>query len=71
MTGIELLTELRKLAPHLPVVVTAFPSFDRAVRALRSQADEFLEKPVPPDKLIETASVLVAPVLAAHVIFFS
>ncbi len=61
MTGIELLTELRKVSPHLPVVVvTAFPSFDRAVQALRSQADEFLEKPVPPDKLIETASTLVA-----------
>jgi LmbE family N-acetylglucosaminyl deacetylase/CheY-like chemotaxis protein len=67
MTGIELLTELRKVSPHLPVVVvTAFPSFDRAVQALRSQADEFLEKPVPPDKLIETASTLVAKGRAAR-----
>jgi LmbE family N-acetylglucosaminyl deacetylase len=67
MTGIELLDELRKISPHLPVVVvTAFPSFDRAVQALRSQADEFLEKPVPPDKLIETAKAFVAKGRAAR-----
>jgi LmbE family N-acetylglucosaminyl deacetylase len=67
MTGIELLEQLRRTSPHLPVVVvTAFPSFDRAVQALRSQADEFLEKPVPPDKLIATATALVAKGRAAR-----
>jgi LmbE family N-acetylglucosaminyl deacetylase/ActR/RegA family two-component response regulator len=67
MTGIELLEELRKISPELPVaVVTAHPSVDRAVRALRSRADEFLEKPVKPDYLIAIASELVSKGRAAR-----
>jgi LmbE family N-acetylglucosaminyl deacetylase/ActR/RegA family two-component response regulator len=61
MSGIELLEALRKHAPDLPVaVVTAYPSLDNAVRALRGRADEFLEKPVRPDTLVAMASALVA-----------
>ncbi|HEX9064026.1 MAG TPA: response regulator [Streptosporangiaceae bacterium] len=61
MTGLELLEELRECCPELPVaVVTAHPSFDYAVRALRSRADEFLEKPVRPDDLIATIGALIA-----------
>ena len=49
MTGIELLESLRRVAPELPVaVITAHASVDNAIGALRSQADEFLEKPLPP-----------------------
>ncbi len=47
-------------------VVTAHPSVDYAVRALRNKADEFLEKPVRPDKLVETVSALVAKGRAAR-----
>src|SRR5690606_20630753 len=47
MSGLELLTELRRRTPGLPVVVmTAFASVDHAVDALRRDADEFLTKPV-------------------------
>lgn len=47
MTGIELLTLLRTDQPDLPVIVmTAHVSVEYAVSALRSQADEFLTKPV-------------------------
>ena len=61
MTGLELLEELRESCPELPVaVVTAHPSFDYAVRALRGRADEFLEKPVKPGDLIEKIGALIA-----------
>ncbi len=61
MTGIELLGRLREIAPLLPVaVLTAHPSVDYAVRALRNDADEFLEKPVSPDRLVAVVASLVA-----------
>ena len=67
MTGIELLEAVREITPLLPVaVVTAHPSVDYAVRALRNKADEFLEKPVRPDKLLETVTALVAKGRAAR-----
>ena len=67
MTGIELLEAVREISPELPVaVVTAHPSVDYAVRALRNQADEFLEKPVRPDKLVATVTALVAKGRAAR-----
>ena len=60
MTGIELLEAIREISPQLPVAVyTAHASVDYAVRALRNKADEFLEKPVPPDKLVKTLTALV------------
>ena len=67
MTGIELLEAIREISPQLPVAVyTAHASVDYAVRALRNKADEFLEKPVPPDKLVETLAALVAKGRAAR-----
>src|ERR1019366_4035836 len=63
----ELLEAVREISPQLPVaVVTAHPSVDYAVRALRNKADEFLEKPVRPDKLVATVSALVAKGRAAR-----
>jgi LmbE family N-acetylglucosaminyl deacetylase/CheY-like chemotaxis protein len=60
MTGLELLEALRRLAPDLPVaVMTAHASVDYAVGALRSHADEFLQKPVRPDLLLATVTRLV------------
>ena len=60
MTGLELLEALRRLAPDLPVaVITANASLDYAVGALRSRADEFLQKPVKPDQLLGIVTALV------------
>ena len=67
MTGIELLEAIREITPQLPVAVyTAHASVDYAVRALRNKADEFLEKPVRPDKLVETVTALIAKGRAAR-----
>ncbi|WP_246142208.1 response regulator [Lacisediminihabitans profunda] len=47
LTGLDLLDQIRAERPGTPVVVmTAHLSLDYAVAALRSQADEFLTKPV-------------------------
>ncbi|CAN5494329.1 hypothetical protein BH10ACT4_BH10ACT4_11010 [soil metagenome] len=47
MTGLELIEEIRAERPGTPIVVmTAHVSIDYAIAALRSQADEFLSKPV-------------------------
>jgi two-component system response regulator HydG len=47
MTGLELATEARRVDPALPIaMMTAYPSVDYAVTALRNQIDEFLIKPV-------------------------
>lgn len=53
MTGLELIEQLRADQPNLPVIVmTAHVSVEYAVGALRSQADEFLTKPVASADLI-------------------
>ena len=67
MTGLQLLRQLRQIEPHLPVaVLTAHASFDNAVSALRDDADEFLEKSVPPAQLLSTVGSLVAKGRAAR-----
>jgi|CZKT01.1.fsa_nt_gi LmbE family N-acetylglucosaminyl deacetylase len=61
MTGIELLESLRRVAPDLPVaVMTAHATVHSAVSALRSRADEFLQKPLHPAQLTDTVSRLIA-----------
>jgi two-component system, NtrC family, response regulator HydG len=61
MTGLELLEALRRVAPGLPIaVMTAHATLDYAVGALRNAADEFLQKPVKPDRLLAAAAGLVA-----------
>ena len=61
MTGLELLQALRRVAPDLPVaVITSHASLANAVGALRSHADEFLQKSVPPEQLLANVSALVA-----------
>ncbi|MCU1528915.1 MAG: response regulator [Frondihabitans sp.] len=53
LTGLELIAQLRADQPALPVVVmTAHVSVDYAVAALRSQADEFLTKPIASAELV-------------------
>ncbi|QYG11701.1 response regulator [Microbacterium sp. PAMC22086] len=54
LSGLELLAELRRTVPSVPVVVmTAHVSVEYAVSALRAQADEFLTKPLDNGKLVE------------------
>ncbi len=61
MTGLDLLESIRRVAPDLPVaVVTAHASISNVVIALRSRADEFLQKPLSPDRLISAVTELVA-----------
>jgi LmbE family N-acetylglucosaminyl deacetylase/CheY-like chemotaxis protein len=61
MTGIELLESLRRVAPDLPVaIITAHATVDNAINALRSRADEFMEKPLRPAQLTAMVSRLVA-----------
>jgi LmbE family N-acetylglucosaminyl deacetylase/CheY-like chemotaxis protein len=61
MSGLELLQELKRLAPDLPVaVITSHVSLENAVQALRDQANEFLEKSAPPDQLVASITALVA-----------
>ncbi|MDG4824694.1 response regulator [Asanoa sp. WMMD1127] len=59
MTGLELLTRIRAARPDQPVVVvTAHPSLDYAVEALRGQAAEFLRKPLDPAELLRVVTDL-------------
>ncbi|MCU1470027.1 MAG: response regulator [Glaciihabitans sp.] len=61
MTGLELIAQLRAEQPDLPIVVmTAHISVDYAVAALRSQADEFLTKPIASPELIAIVRRLAA-----------
>ena len=60
MTGLELLGALRKAAPALPVAVITAYTTSADVDALRERADAFLEKPVPPDRLVAVAAALIA-----------
>ena len=55
MTGFELITQLRGAHPGLPVVVmTAHVSLEYAMQSFRSEADEFLTKPVKSAQLVAT-----------------
>ena len=67
MTGLELLQELRQICPGVPVgVVTAHKATDATMADLRDQADQFLEKPIAPDRLQEAVTALVAAGRAAR-----
>jgi FixJ family two-component response regulator len=66
MDGIELLAELRRRDVALPaVMMTAFGDIPAAVRAMRAGAFDFLEKPVPPEALVERISQAMAAAQAA------
>jgi LmbE family N-acetylglucosaminyl deacetylase/CheY-like chemotaxis protein len=61
MTGLQLIEQLRADQPNLPIIVmTAHVSVDYAVGALRSQADEFLIKPIASPELIAIVQRLAA-----------
>ncbi|WP_068298118.1 sigma-54 dependent transcriptional regulator [Pararhodobacter sp. CCB-MM2] len=55
MSGQELLTEIRKAAPAVPVIlITGHGDIPAAVAATRGGAFDFLEKPTPPEVLTAT-----------------
>lgn len=55
MSGLELLRELRNCNVYYPVVfLTGYGSVPIAVEALKGGAIDFLEKPVPPQNLLDT-----------------
>jgi DNA-binding response OmpR family regulator len=61
MTGLDLLAELRRACPGVPAaVVTAHKATDVTMAGLRAAADDFLEKPIAPDRLRDTVTALVA-----------
>jgi NtrC-family two-component system response regulator AlgB len=50
--GLDYLSRMLKLAPHLPVVIcTAHASIETAVEAMRRGAQDYLEKPFTPEQL--------------------
>lgn len=52
MTGLELVTEIRKLQPEIRVIImTAYDRFDYAQESLRLHVDDFLLKPIDEDDL--------------------
>jgi two-component system response regulator HydG len=53
VTGMELLTEIKKLNNEVPVVImTSFSDIRTAVKAIKSGALEYITKPVNPDELL-------------------
>jgi two-component system response regulator HydG len=61
MTGLEFLERLRRLEPTLPVaVITAHPTVDRAVRAMRQPGTEFIQKPITPEDFAAKITALLA-----------
>ncbi len=61
MTGLELLGALRHAVPALPVaVITARITIGGTADELHQNADAFLQKPVPPARLVAVATALIA-----------
>ena len=62
MDGLELLAELRRRLPQLPVLLmTAFGDVEKAVDAMRGGACDFLMKPFEPQVLLEHVRRYAAP----------
>ena len=56
MDGLSLLEKIKAIDPDVPVVVvTAHGDISMAVRAMRSGAYDFIEKPFAPERFVETA----------------
>ncbi|GED10255.1 PIG-L family deacetylase [Cellulosimicrobium cellulans] len=58
-SGLDLLPEARAIDPAMRVmIVTAYPTVDHAISALRESADDFLVKPVVTEELVRRATRL-------------
>jgi two-component system response regulator FlrC len=66
MDGLELLGEIRKRQPRLPVLLmTAFGDVDKAVAAMRGGACDFMLKPFEPKALLEQIDRYATPPLGS------
>ena len=54
MNGVELFRELKKRHPETSVIImTGFPDLEDAVEVIKEGAVDYLQKPFPPDRLVE------------------
>jgi len=61
MSGLEFLERVRRMVPGIPVVVvTAHPTVDRAMTALRQPATDFINKPITAEEFAAKVAALVA-----------
>jgi two-component system response regulator FlrC len=62
LDGIELLTQIRKRADNLPVLMmTAYGTIDKAVEALQKGANDYVTKPFESQRLLQKIQQLLAP----------
>ena len=53
--GTAVLSRYQEIAPRTKIIVlTGYPSYDTVIHALRESAAEYLEKPIQPQRLIES-----------------
>jgi len=56
MDGLQLFDEIRQISPEIPVVIlTGHGDIPMAISAMHNGAFDFLEKPIPPAKLLDVA----------------
>lgn len=61
LSGTEVLEEIKKIDPDLGIIIlTGYSSKDVAIEALKGHADDYVEKPVDPQRLKETIEALLA-----------
>ncbi|MEL0068973.1 MAG: response regulator, partial [Gammaproteobacteria bacterium] len=57
MDGHDLLDNIQSKSPHIPfLLMTAFGNVNDAVKAMRSGAIDYVEKPIDPEKLVALVS---------------
>jgi DNA-binding response OmpR family regulator len=55
MDGIELLTEMKQIAPTMmKIILTGYPSLESAIEAINKGADGYILKPVKTEQLLST-----------------
>jgi two-component system response regulator HydG len=68
-TGMEILTEIKKANPEVPVVImTSFNDIRTAVKAIKSGALEYITKPVNPEELLMVVDQALKKEIKAEVI---
>jgi len=67
MTGMQVLEKLKKMYPHLPVVmITGYSKTDAAVQAMKLDAFDFVNKPIQLSKLIAVVEAALAATVEAR-----
>jgi len=68
MDGLDALTEIRKLAPIIPVIIiTGYSDIKTAVNVIKSGAFDYVSKPLIPDEILHTVKrALDAPPVPIH-----